>query len=131
MRSRIIFYLFVAVIAALVYLRFKMEIAPEDRLWFVALVVVVFIALQFFKRRPANRLTPAGWRFRTGVYSHGAGAACRGRRSPVLEIRDFVVVAGSAKRGVVCSAKGLFQMRVRKIGFARWPTTRASRPIGH
>jgi len=49
-RSRLAFYAFVAVAAALLYLRFKMEIAPKDRLWFIALVVMAFIALQFFKR---------------------------------------------------------------------------------
>jgi hypothetical protein len=49
-RSRVVFYAFVAVIAVLVYLRFKAEIAVKDRPWFIGLVIVVFVALQVFKR---------------------------------------------------------------------------------
>jgi hypothetical protein len=75
-RSRFIFYAFVGVIAALVYLRFKMEIAPKDRLWFVALVVVVFIALQFFKRmtrQKADKLVRLEVSEREVVFITGAG----------------------------------------------------------
>ena len=49
-RSKLVFYAFTAVVAALVYLRFRTEIAPKERPWFIALVIVVFILLQFFKR---------------------------------------------------------------------------------
>jgi len=49
-RSKLIFYAFISVIAALVYLCFRTEIAPKDRPWFIALVIVVFILLQLFKR---------------------------------------------------------------------------------
>ncbi|HXI68906.1 MAG TPA: YcxB family protein [Verrucomicrobiae bacterium] len=55
-RSQVIYWAFIAVVAVLVYLRFKMEIAPEDRTWFIALVVVVFIALQLFKRKTRRKL---------------------------------------------------------------------------
>lgn len=54
-RSQVIYWAFIAVVAVLVFLRFKMEIAPEDRFWFVALVVVVFIALQIFKRKTKKK----------------------------------------------------------------------------
>lgn len=49
-RSALVQWLVITVLAVLVFLRFKMEIAAKDRIWFIALVVVVFIALQFFKR---------------------------------------------------------------------------------
>lgn len=53
-RSRLVNYAFVAVVVGLFCLRFKTEIAPQDRIWFVPLlavgIVVVFVALQFFKR---------------------------------------------------------------------------------
>jgi len=41
---------FIALAAVGLYFRFKTEIAPKDRWWFIMLVVVIFIALQFFKR---------------------------------------------------------------------------------
>jgi len=54
-RSKVIYWAFIAIVAVLVYLRFKMEIAPEDRIWFIALMMVVFIALQIFKRKTRRK----------------------------------------------------------------------------
>ena len=84
-RSGVVYYAFIAFIATLVYLRFKMEIAPKDRLWFIALVVVIFIALQIFKgmtRRKTDQLVRLEVSERE-VVSTAAMATqhCRGRRS--------------------------------------------------
>lgn len=49
-RSTLAQWVGIAVLAFLVYQRFKLEIAAKDRVWFIVLVVVVFIALQLFKR---------------------------------------------------------------------------------
>src|SRR5678809_471238 len=49
-RVRLKFFGIVALAAPLLYFRFRREIAPEDRVWFVALVVVVYIAIVLFRR---------------------------------------------------------------------------------
>ncbi len=75
-RSGVVYYAFIAFIATLVYLRFKMEIAPKDRLWFIALVVVIFIALQIFKgmtRRKTDQLVRLEVSEREVVFNSGNG----------------------------------------------------------
>src|SRR5262245_20281693 len=48
--SRLVSYASLMLIAAGLYFRFRRRIAPEDRLWFIALALVVFIALLIVKR---------------------------------------------------------------------------------
>jgi hypothetical protein len=49
-RSRVVYYAFLVLAAVGLYFRFKREIAPRDRAWFIALAVVVFIALHILQR---------------------------------------------------------------------------------
>jgi len=49
-RTRLVLFGILALAIAALYIRFKREIAPRDRFWFIALVVVVYIALLIFKR---------------------------------------------------------------------------------
>src|SRR5262245_51653472 len=56
-RSRVINFGLIAFIAVALYFKFKTQIEPKDRIWFVGIVIVVFVALQILKRkvqRPAN-----------------------------------------------------------------------------
>jgi hypothetical protein len=48
--SRVGFYAFAAVAAVLFYFRIKRDMAPHDRPWFIAIVLVVFIGVLVMKR---------------------------------------------------------------------------------
>lgn len=54
-RTRLVLFGFLAAACALVYFRFKMEVAPEDRTWFTVLFVVIFAAFLLFKRLAHRR----------------------------------------------------------------------------
>ena len=49
-RAQLVQYGFLVLAGAAVYFRFKREVATEDRAWFIALVVVVYVAVLIFKR---------------------------------------------------------------------------------
>jgi hypothetical protein len=49
-RSRLILYSSLALGVALIYIRFKTEVPPADRLWVIALAVVVFITVLLVQR---------------------------------------------------------------------------------
>jgi hypothetical protein len=58
-RARLVLFGSILIGGAAVYLRFKNEVAPGDRYWFVGIVAVVFVAVLLFKRltrRKANLL---------------------------------------------------------------------------
>src|SRR5829696_5554692 len=59
-RSRVVYYAFLVIAAAGLYFRFQREIAPQDRVWFIALAMVVFIAahvlLRFTRAKPDQTL---------------------------------------------------------------------------
>lgn len=54
-RTRLILFGILVFTLAVGWLRFKTEVAPEDRWWFVTLVIVIFFAVLFFQRMAGRK----------------------------------------------------------------------------
>ena len=99
-RARAAYWAFIALAAVALFYRFKTEIAPKDRWWFITLVVVILVALQIFKRMTRSKtggavqleVSESGLVFRGGGHTTMAWTAFSGcLESPAL----FVLVSRS------------------------------------
>ena len=77
-RAHLVQFGFLVLAGAAVYFRFKHEVAPEDRPWFIALVVVLCVAFLIFKRlthRKTDGLVRLEASEREVVFHDGKGRA--------------------------------------------------------
>lgn len=128
-RSQLIVYAFVAVMAALVYLRFKTEIAPKDRLWFIALVILIYsgvLVVKRFTRAKPDQTTRLEVSERELIFYTGGARAVMpwSAFGHCLESPALFVLLDRRKLMLWAVPKRVFPDEASQTGFARWRISR-------